>query len=74
MTTGQGARDREVQHGEDFFRSEQNDVCSTFGLLPHDAIHSANDLESYSRRIPWAGSVILRISHRLRLTRISQEH
>jgi len=34
----------------------------TFGLVHHETIHGANDLESYGRRIPWAGSVILRIS------------
>jgi hypothetical protein len=34
----------------------------TFGLAHHEAIDGANDLESYGRRIPWAGSVIVRIS------------
>ncbi|HYT24591.1 MAG TPA: hypothetical protein VEW05_30675 [Candidatus Polarisedimenticolia bacterium] len=34
----------------------------TFGLLHHETIHGANDSQSYGRRIPWAGSVILRMS------------
>ncbi len=34
----------------------------TFGLAHHEAIDGANDLEAYGRRIPWAGSVIVRIS------------
>ncbi len=45
-----------------FFAPSKMTFAPTFGLVHHDAIHSANDLESYSRRIPWAGSVILRIS------------
>src|SRR6266576_4266292 len=34
----------------------------TFGLAHYEAIDGANDLEAYGRRIPWAGSVIVRIS------------
>jgi len=45
-----------------FFAPSKMTFAPTFGLVHHDAIHSANDLESYSRRIPWAGSVILRIN------------
>jgi hypothetical protein len=34
----------------------------TFGHVHHETIHGANDLEYYGRHLPWAGSVILRIS------------
>ena len=38
----------------------------TFGHVRHEAIHGANDLEYYGHHIPWAGSVILRISQQAR--------
>ena len=34
----------------------------TFGPVHHETIHGANDLEYYGHHMPWAGSVILRIS------------
>jgi hypothetical protein len=33
----------------------------TYGHVHHETIYSVNDLVYYSRHIPWAGSVILRI-------------
>jgi hypothetical protein len=33
-----------------------------FGNVHHETIHGANDLEYYGHHMPWAGSVILRIS------------
>jgi hypothetical protein len=33
----------------------------TYGHVPHDTIHGANDFGYYGRHIPWAGSVVLRI-------------
>ena len=38
----------------------------TFGNVHHETIHSANDLEYYGHHMPWAGSVILRISQQAR--------
>jgi hypothetical protein len=34
---------------------------SAYGKVPHEAAWSVGNLEPYARRIPWAGSVILRI-------------
>ena len=34
----------------------------SFGPVHHETIHGANDLEYYGHHLPWAGSVILRIS------------
>jgi hypothetical protein len=33
----------------------------TYGHVHHETIYSVNDLVYYSRHIPWAGSVVLRI-------------
>jgi hypothetical protein len=38
----------------------------TFGNVRHETIHGANDLEYYGHHMPWAGSVILRISQQAR--------
>ena len=38
----------------------------TFGHVHHETIHGANDLEYYGHHMPWAGSVILRISQQAR--------
>ena len=38
----------------------------TFGQVRHETIHSANGLESYGHHIPWAGSVILRVSQQVK--------
>jgi hypothetical protein len=37
-----------------------------FGHVHHETIHGANDLEYYGHHLPWAGSVILRISQEAR--------
>lgn len=37
-----------------------------FGHVHHETIHGANDLEYYGHHLPWAGSVILRISQQAR--------
>ena len=38
----------------------------SFGHVHHETIHGANDLEYYGHHLPWAGSVILRISQQAR--------
>jgi len=37
-------------------------LASPFGHVHHETISGANDLEYYGHHLPWAGSVILRIS------------
>ena len=49
----------------------------TFGQVRPETIHGANGLESYGHHIPWAGSVILRISQQdedRKSTRLNSSH
>ncbi|HWY55899.1 MAG TPA: hypothetical protein VNZ03_15635 [Terriglobales bacterium] len=41
-------------------------LAPPFGHVHHETIHGANDLEYYGHHLPWAGSVILRISQQAR--------
>lgn len=38
----------------------------TFGHVHHETIQSTNDLEYYGHHMPWAGSIILRLSQQAR--------
>jgi hypothetical protein len=41
-------------------------LAPPFGHVHHETIHGANDLEYYGHHLPWAGSVILRVSQQAR--------